>query len=66
MKFLSHRFGGEGALIGGALSHTKITFVTIAVALSALARGGPLKLFAPNSASGCVGEILRMFLGVLA
>ena len=37
-----HRFGGEGVLIGGQNSNTKcsMTFVNIAVAISALA-GGP-------------------------
>ena len=38
-----HRFGGEGVLIGGQNSNTKcsMTFVNIAVAISALAGGGP-------------------------
>ena len=37
-----HRFGGEGVLIGGQNSNTKcsMTFVNIAVAISALAGGG--------------------------
>ena len=41
-KIRPHRFGGEGVLMGGN-SYTKcsITFVNIAVAISALAGGGP-------------------------
>ena len=42
-----HRFGGEGVLIGGQNSNTKcsMTFVNIAVAISALAGGGGQKRF---------------------
>ena len=42
-----HRFGGEGVLIGGQNSNTKcsMTFVNIAVAISALAGGGAQKRF---------------------
>ena len=42
-KIRPHRFGGEGVLIGGQNSNTKcsMTFVNIAVAISALAGGGP-------------------------
>ena len=46
-----HRLGGEGVLIGGAHSNTKcsMTFVNIAVAISALAGGGGSKNgFAPR------------------
>ena len=41
-KIRPHRFGGEGVLIGGQNSNTKcsMTFVNIAVAISALAGGG--------------------------
>ena len=41
MKIRPHRFGGEGVLIGGQNSNTKcsMTFVNIAVAISALAGG---------------------------
>ena len=44
-----HRFGGEGVLIGGQNSNTKcsMTFVNIAVAISALA-GGAKNGFAPR------------------
>ena len=40
-KIRPHRFGGEGVLIGGQNSNTKcsMTFVNIAVAISALAGG---------------------------
>ena len=41
-KIRPHRFSGEGVLIGGQNSNTKcsMTFVNIAVAISALAGGG--------------------------
>jgi hypothetical protein len=43
IKIRPHRFGGEGVLIGGQNSNTNcsMTFVNIAVAISALAGGGP-------------------------
>ena len=46
LKIRPHRFGGEGVLIGGQNSNTKcsMTFVNIAVAISALA-GGAQKRF---------------------
>ena len=42
LEIRPHRFGGEGMLIGGQNSNTKcsMTFVNIAVAISALAWGG--------------------------
>jgi len=42
LKIRPHRFGGEGVLTGGQSSNTKcsMTFVNIAVAISALAGGG--------------------------
>ena len=60
-----HRFGGEGVLIGGQNSNTKcsMTFVNIAVAISALA-GGPKNGFAPRPEYGGVFDIFRGFLGV--
>ena len=47
LKIRPHRLGGEGVLIGGAHSNTKcsMTFVNIAVAISALAGGGGQKRF---------------------
>ena len=47
IKIRPHRFGGEGVLIGGQNSNTKcsMTFVNIAVAISALAGGGGQKRF---------------------
>ena len=64
-----HRFGGEGVLIGGKQLHcyTKcsITFVNIAVAISALAGGGK-NGFAPRPELGGVFDIFRGFLGVWA
>ena len=55
-----HRFGGEGVLIGGQNSNTKcsITFVNIAVAISALA-GGAKNGFAPRPEFGGVFDIFR-------
>ena len=64
-----HRFGGEGVLIGGQNSNTKcsMTFVNIAVAISALAGGGGAKNgFAPRPEYGGVFDIFRGFLGVWA
>ena len=45
-----HLFGGEGVLIGvqSATLNAQVTFVYIAVAISALAGGGALKNFAPK------------------
>ena len=62
-----HRFGGEGVLIGGQNSNTKcsMTFVNIAVAISALA-GGAKNGFAPRPEYGGVFDIFRGFLGVWA
>ena len=62
-----HRFGGEGVLIGGQNGNTKcsMTFVNIAVAISALA-GGPKNGFAPRPEYGGVFDIFRGFLGVWA
>ena len=59
------RFGGEGVLIGGQNSNTKcsMTFVNIAVAISALA-GGAKNGFAPRPELGGVFDIFRGFLGV--
>ena len=74
-KIRPHRFGGEGVLIGGN-SNTKcsMTFVNIAVAISALAGGGqkngfaprpdPKNGFAPRPEYGGVFDIFRGFLGV--
>ena len=62
-----HRVGGEGVLIGGQNSNTKcsMTFVNIAVAISALAGGGgPKNGFAPRPEYGGVFDIFRGFLGV--
>ena len=60
-----HRFGGEGVLIAGQNSNTKcsMTFVNIAVAISALA-GGAKNGFAPRPEYGGVFDIFRGFLGV--
>ena len=74
IKIRPHRFGGKGVLIGGN-SYTKcsITFVNIAVAISALAGGGkngfaprpdPKNGFAPRPEYGGVFDIFRGFLGV--
>ena len=66
-KIRPHRFGGEGVLIGGQNSNTKcsMTFVNIAVAISALAGGGGAKNgFAPRPEYGGVFDIFRGFLGV--
>ena len=65
-KIRPHRFGGEGVLIGGQNSNTKcsMTFVNIAVAISALAGGA--KQFAPRPEYGGVFDIFRGFLGVWA
>ena len=42
LKIRPHRFGGEGVLIGdSATLNAQVTFVYIAVAISALAGGGP-------------------------
>ena len=64
-KIRPHRFGGEGVLIGGQNSNTKcsMTFVNIAVAISALA-GGAKNGFAPRPEYGGVFDIFRGFLGV--
>ena len=54
-------------LIGGQNSNTKcsMTFVNIAVAISALAGGGgPKNGFAPRPEYGGVFDIFRGFLGV--
>jgi hypothetical protein len=61
-KIRPHRFGGEGVLIGGQNSYTKcsITFVNIAVAISALA-GGAKNGFAPRPEFGGVFDIFRGF-----
>ena len=66
-KIRPHRFGGEGVLIGGQNSNTKcsMTFVNIAVAISALAGGGK-NGFAPRPEYGGVFDIFRGFLGVWA
>ena len=68
VKIRPHRFGGEGVLIGGQNSNTKcsMTFVNIAVAISALAGGGPKNGFAPRPEYGGVFDIFRGFLGVWA
>ena len=69
IKIRPHRFGGEGVLIGGQNSNTKcsMTFVNIAVAISALAGGGgPKNGFAPRPEYGGVFDIFRGFLGVWA
>ena len=66
LEIRPHRFGGEGVLIGGQNSNTKcsMTFVNIAVAISALAGGGGKNGFAPRPEYGGVFDILRGFLGV--
>ena len=66
-KIRPHRFGGEGVLIGGQNSNTKcsMTFVNIAVAISALA-GGPKNGFAPRPEYGGVFDIFRGFFGCLS
>ena len=66
-KIRPHRFGGEGVLIGGQNNNTKcsMTFVNIAVAISALAWGGK-NGFAPRPEYGGVLDIFRGFLGVWA
>ena len=63
-----HRFGGEGVLIGGANSYTKclITFVYIAVAMSALAGGGPKQDFAPRPRIGGVCVFFSTIFGCLS
>ena len=65
LKSGPHRFGGEGVLIGGqtATLNASITFVNIAVAISALA-GGAKNGFAPRPEFGGVSDIFRGFLGV--
>ena len=55
----------KACLLGGN-SNTKcsMTFVNIAVAISALAGGGPKNGFAPRPEYGGVFDIFRGFLGV--
>ena len=62
-KIRPHRFGGEGVLIGvqTATLNAQVTFVNIAVAISALA-GGPKNDFAPSPELGGVCVIFGRFL----
>ena len=63
-----HRFGGEGVLIGvqSATLNAQVTFVYIAVAISALAGGGggPSKISHRNRSPAGVFVIFRTFFGV--
>ena len=73
-KIRPHRFGGEGVLIGGQNSNTKcsMTFVNIAVAISALAGGGQKRfrtetaIFQPSPNPAGVFVLFRRFLDVWA
>ena len=60
-----HRFGGEGVLIGGQNSNTKcsMTFVNIAVAISALAggRGGQKRFRTETRIRWCFRHFSRIF-----
>ena len=58
--------GKRSTIYWGANSHTKcaITFVNIAVAISALAGGRDENDFAPRPGIGGVCEFVRRFLGV--
>ena len=67
-KIRPHRFGGEGVLIGvqSATLNAQVTFVYIAVAISALAGGGggPSKISHRNRSPAGVFVIFRTFFGV--
>ena len=58
-----HRFGGEGVLIGGQNSNTKcsITFVDIAVAISALAGGAQKRFRTETRIRWCFRHFSRIF-----
>ena len=58
-----HRFGGEGVLIGGQNSNTKcsMTFVNIAVAISALAGGGQKRFRTETRIRWCFRHFSRIF-----
>ena len=58
-----HRFGGEGVLLGGQNSNTKcsITFVNIAVAISALAGGGQKRFRTETRIRWCFRHFSRIF-----
>ena len=58
-----HRFGGEGVLIGGQNSNTKcsMTFVNIAVAISALAGGAQKRFRTETRIRWCFRHFSRIF-----
>ena len=62
-KIRPHRFGGEGVLIGGQNSNTKcsMTFVNIAVAISALAGGGQKRFRTEPRIRWCFRHFSRIF-----
>ena len=62
-KIRPHRFGGEGVLIGGQNSNTKcsMTFVNIAVAISALAGGGQKRFRTETRIRWCFRHFSRIF-----
>ena len=63
VKIRPHRFGGEGVLIGGQNSNTKcsMTFVNIAVAISALAGGGQKRFRTETRIRWCFRHFSRIF-----
>ena len=63
IKIRPHRFGGEGVLIGGQNSNTKcsMTFVNIAVAISALAGGGQKRFRTETRLRWCFRHFSRIF-----
>ena len=62
-KIRPHRFGGEGVLIGGQNSNTKcsMTFVNIAVAISALAGGAQKRFRTETRIRWCFRHFSRIF-----
>ena len=62
-KIRPHRFGGEGVLIGGQNSNTKcsMTFVNIAVAISALAGGAQKRFRTGTRIRWCFRHFSRIF-----
>ena len=62
-KIRPHRFGSEGVLIGGQNSNTKcsMTFVNIAVAISALAGGAQKRFRTETRIRWCFRHFSRIF-----
>ena len=63
MQIRPHRFGGEGVLIGGQSSNSKcsMTFVNIAVAISALAGGAQKRFRTETRIRWCFRHFSRIF-----